>query len=235
MTRYRTRRRLPTSEFVHIFYLPLSLLQRGLSRFDVDVKGRLAIMMFRARLSTVLFLVAAAATAAVAQSACPFFPGICPVTLDNTVGVSKDSRGRKPDHIMRSMTPFHVHSATGTTSTTSTRARATAIPSRPATISPCLTTRRGTRRNASTSLNAARTVPNARPVRGRARGWMGNWICQEFLCERRHGSPYFISPFPGPTTPDVGDCLPKKKTFPQRKKQLFSFESSFQRGHQRTS
>ena len=195
MTRYRTRRRLPTSEFVHLFYLPLSLLQRGLSRFDVDVKGRLAIMMFRARLSTVLFLVAAAATAAVAQSDCPFFPGICPVTLDNTVGVSKDSRGRKPDHIMRSMTPFHVHSATGTTSTTSTRARATAIPSRPATISPCLTTRRGTRRNASTSLNAARTVPNARPVRGRARGWMGNWICKEFLCERRRGSLYFISSF----------------------------------------
>ena len=48
--------------------------------------------MFHARLSTVFFLVAAAATAAVAQSGddCPFFPGICPVTLDNTVGVSKD-------------------------------------------------------------------------------------------------------------------------------------------------
>ena len=44
-------------------------------------------MMFHAS----LFLVAAfAATAAVAQDDnCPFFPGICPVTLDNTVGVSK--------------------------------------------------------------------------------------------------------------------------------------------------
>ena len=51
--------------------------------------------MFHARLNTVLFLVAAAATAATAQDDCPFFPGICPVTLDNTVGVSKDIRRRE--------------------------------------------------------------------------------------------------------------------------------------------
>ena len=37
-----------------------------------------------------LFLVAIAATAASAQDDCPFFPGICPVTLDNTVGVSNE-------------------------------------------------------------------------------------------------------------------------------------------------
>ena len=71
-------------------------MQRGgLSQYGVDVKGRLAFIMFHARLNTVLFLVATAATAAVAQDDCPFFPGICPVTLDNTVGVSKDIRRRE--------------------------------------------------------------------------------------------------------------------------------------------
>merc|ERR1712014_425577 len=98
-------------------------------------------------------------------------------------------------------------------STTSTRVRATAPPSRPATTSACSTTRRGTRKNASTSPNAARTVPNARPVRRRgeipdaatrsAKNFYGN-----------DGAAVTFVSFAGPTTPDVGDCLSKKKTFP---------------------
>merc|ERR1712018_924269 len=48
-------------------------------------KGSTAAAMFHARLS-IFVLLAAAATAAVAQDDCPFFAGICPVTLDNTIG-----------------------------------------------------------------------------------------------------------------------------------------------------
>ena len=57
----------------------------------------IAIMRFHAS----LFLVAIAATAASAQDDCPFFPGICPVTLDNTVGVSHEKRilSREPPEI----------------------------------------------------------------------------------------------------------------------------------------
>ena len=56
----------------------------------------IAIMRFHAS----LFLVAIATTAASAQDDCPFFPGICPVTLDNTVGVSRKHRkNRKPREI----------------------------------------------------------------------------------------------------------------------------------------
>ena len=124
-----------------------------------------AAAMFHARLSIFVFL-AVAATAAVAQSdSCPFYPGICPVTLDNTIGVSRG--WQEAGAPKRNRFDACIFSATTTTSTTFTRVSSTARPSRPATTSPCLTTLRGTRRNASTSPNAARTVPNAQPVQRR--------------------------------------------------------------------
>ena len=84
-------------DFVHLF-ISFTLAPR-LSHFtswtseseeeEQKKKGSTAAAMFHARLS-IFVLLAAAATAAVAQDDCPFFAGICPVTLDNTIGVSRE-------------------------------------------------------------------------------------------------------------------------------------------------
>merc|ERR1712214_215186 len=113
----------------------------------------IAIMRFHAS----LFLVAIAATAASAQDDCPFFPGICPVTLDNTVGCD-----------------FHdvndIYSCQ----------------SNCATIPSCnyFSMFDDTERNQKKCFHFAQCGED----------------CPECTT--------------GPTTPDVGDCLSKKKTFP---------------------
>merc|ERR1711944_37044 len=116
-----------------------------------------AAAMFHARLSLFVFL-AVAATAAMAQSeSCPFYPGICPVTLDNTIGCDY--------HDVNDIYSCQLNCKT------------------------------------ITSCNYFSMFDDAERNQKK---------CFHFA-QCGESCPECTT---GPTTPDVGDCLPKKKTFP---------------------
>ena len=177
----------------------------------------IAIMRFHAS----LFLVAIAATAASAQDDCPFFPGICPVTLDNTVGVSnikpiKQRRNRSPREIPETLLcslPVRLP-----------RRQRHLLVSEQLRHHPVLQLFQHVRRHGEEPEEMLPLRPMRRGLSrmhdrygGAARSRMRQLDLPRIFMGK--AAVTFVS-FAGPTTPDVGDCLSKKKTFPPRKNQL---------------
>ena len=165
----------------------------------------IAIMRFHAS----LFLVAIAATAASAQDDCPFFPGICPVTLDNTVGVShkKQSRNRMPPEIPETLLfqcDFHdvndIYSCQ----------------SNCATIPSCnyFSMFDDTERNQKKCFHFAQCGEDCPEcttgTAARRDPGCGNSICQEFLWERRRLHSFLLQV---PRLPTSETACPRRRPF----------------------